>query len=353
MSAASADQSQRDALRLKVLRSLDNRVLKLTLMPTEQCNFRCTYCYEDFELGAMPQWVVDGIKALLTARAPELRRLEMHWFGGEPLMALPIISEICSHAQSLRTQHPDLSIVSSATTNGYLLSSERFIELLRLGVTTYQISLDGYGENHDRTRHRIDGLGTFSKIWENLLATRRVDEKFFIMLRVHFTPSTLPRVAELVERLNEEFGEDPRYGIFFKAISRLGGPNDDQIERSSDTWKDEAKAKLTTLVRRKDKGVVDPTANAYLCYAAEPNSFVIRSNGQLARCTVAFNDPRNQVGWIRADGTLSIDLERSRLWFEGFETLDATMLYCPLHTLKPYEPLVSITPALTGVTASS
>lgn len=28
--------------------SLRNDVLHLILLPTEQCNFRCTYCYEDF-----------------------------------------------------------------------------------------------------------------------------------------------------------------------------------------------------------------------------------------------------------------------------------------------------------------
>ena len=305
------DDRQRDALKLKVLRSLDNRLLKLTLMPTEHCNFRCTYCYEDFELGTMPEWVVDGVKRLLTSRAPELHRLELHWFGGEPLMAFPVIAEICSHAQALQAGNPKLSIHSSATTNGYLLSPERFSELLRLGVTSYQISLDGYRENHDRTRRRIDGSGTFLKIWENLLATRQFKEKFFIMLRVHFTPSTLDHVAELVEKLNAEFGEDTRYGIFFKAISRLGGSNDHQIERSSDVWKETAKAKLTTLVKRKDKGVVDPTATAYLCYAAEPNSLVIRSNGQLARCTVAFNDPRNQIGYLQSDGPHGRSMARS------------------------------------------
>jgi len=145
------DSPQRDALKLKVLRSLDNRILKLTLMPTEHCNFRCTYCYEDFELGIMPEWVVDGVKQLLTSRAEELHRLELHWFGGEPLMAFPVIAEISSHAQVLRTRYPKLSIHSSATTNGYLLSPERFSELLKLGVTSYQISLDGYGSKHDRT----------------------------------------------------------------------------------------------------------------------------------------------------------------------------------------------------------
>ena len=48
--------------------ALTPKKLDLIIMPTEQCNFRCTYCYEDFKIGKMPRWVVNGIKALIDAR---------------------------------------------------------------------------------------------------------------------------------------------------------------------------------------------------------------------------------------------------------------------------------------------
>ena len=34
--------------------SLSNEYLHLIVLPTEKCNFRCTYCYEDFLNGKMP-----------------------------------------------------------------------------------------------------------------------------------------------------------------------------------------------------------------------------------------------------------------------------------------------------------
>lgn len=55
----------RSEVERNVLRSLDNRILKLTVLPTEKCNFRCSYCYEDSVRGIMPRKVVDGLKALL------------------------------------------------------------------------------------------------------------------------------------------------------------------------------------------------------------------------------------------------------------------------------------------------
>jgi len=33
--------------------TLNPKSLELTLYPTEKCNFRCVYCYEDFALGRM------------------------------------------------------------------------------------------------------------------------------------------------------------------------------------------------------------------------------------------------------------------------------------------------------------
>jgi uncharacterized protein len=37
--------------RAQVGAALSPRFQQLTILPTEKCNFRCTYCYEDFELG--------------------------------------------------------------------------------------------------------------------------------------------------------------------------------------------------------------------------------------------------------------------------------------------------------------
>ncbi|MBI1356699.1 MAG: radical SAM protein [Acidobacteria bacterium] len=344
MSAAAGVQApQLTVLQQKVVRALDNRILKLTLMPTEKCNFRCTYCYEDFALGRMPRKVVDGLKNLMSARAPELRVLDLRWFGGEPMLGYPVVEEICRHALDLRARHPRMQVVSSMTTNAYLLTRAKFLQLLDLGVRFYQISLDGYGEDHDQTRQRADGSGSFDRIWSNLLEMRSVEGEFGIMLRVHFTPRNLPQIRKLVEAINQEFGHDSRFKVFFKAITRLGGPNNELIERTSEAWQNAAKAELTKLVRRRDE-VIDPNGDgAYICYAAEPNSFVIRSNGQIARCTVAFDDPRNQVGRLKPDGTLELDLDRSRLWFAGLESLDKKTLHCPLPTLaKLPPPLVSL-----------
>src|SRR6266851_4736219 len=77
--------------------SFDPGQLSLILLPTERCNFRCTYCYEKFKQGGMRNEVVQGVKSLLSRRIPTLHTLNISWFGGEPLLSLPIIEDLSHH----------------------------------------------------------------------------------------------------------------------------------------------------------------------------------------------------------------------------------------------------------------
>jgi uncharacterized protein len=50
-------------------------VLQLMLLVSEDCNLRCTYCYERFKRGTMIPDVRQGVRALVLARAPQLKEL--------------------------------------------------------------------------------------------------------------------------------------------------------------------------------------------------------------------------------------------------------------------------------------
>jgi uncharacterized protein len=68
--------------------------MHLVLLPTEACNFRCTYCYETFPRGKMNPEIISGLKALVKEKATNLSNLNISWFGGEPLLALVVIEEL-------------------------------------------------------------------------------------------------------------------------------------------------------------------------------------------------------------------------------------------------------------------
>ena len=81
-------------------KALSPHRLHLIILPTEQCNFRCKYCYEDFKVGKMAKFCVEGINKLISQRLPNTSNLTISWFGGEPLLALDIISNISHHIKN-------------------------------------------------------------------------------------------------------------------------------------------------------------------------------------------------------------------------------------------------------------
>jgi len=74
--------------------------LELTLLASEDCNLRCTYCYEDFARGTMRPDVREGVKALLRHRARTLNELSLSWFGGEPLYGWDSVSDLAPYIQA-------------------------------------------------------------------------------------------------------------------------------------------------------------------------------------------------------------------------------------------------------------
>ena len=136
----------------RLLECISDRLLQLIILPTEACNFRCVYCYETFEIGKMKRPVITGILALIKKRLPDLNRLVLSWFGGEPLLAVDVIQAISEQVLSVLPNYPRVRYYADMSTNGYVLDTELFQRLLGWNIRTYQISFDGPEEVHDRKR---------------------------------------------------------------------------------------------------------------------------------------------------------------------------------------------------------
>ena len=335
--------------------SLSNKIQQLIILPTEKCNFRCTYCYEDFSIGKMKESVQVSIERFMELRIPELSELSLHWFGGEPLLAKEVVLRLAAHAKKLCELY-GTSLNGGLTTNGYVLTFELFEELLSYNQRFFQITLDGWQSGHDAVRKMANGRGSFERIWENLRGTRRSDNLFKIQTRIHVRRDNLESLELLVDNLAREFGSDPRYSLDFEHLRNLGGPGGNSVDRPLTL------AELRTIeveLRRRydnvlasvvgksvsvvptgrpagdsnaDEGKLEalPEASPYICYAAKPNSLLIRADGRIGKCTVALNDDRNTIGQVNADGTLTINNDQLRPWLRGLTNLDGKALGCPL-----------------------
>ena len=116
----------------------------LTICPTMGCNFDCPYCFENHRPGRMTQEVQDGVIALAERmlKASAAKKLDVTWFGGEPLLMPDIIEALSARLMSLAEKYGaeyDASII----TNGFLLTQEIADMLDHCKVASAQITLDG------------------------------------------------------------------------------------------------------------------------------------------------------------------------------------------------------------------
>ena len=342
----------------QIASTLSNRIQQLIILPTERCNFRCTYCYEDFLIGKMKEPVQSSIERFMDRRIPELSELSLHWFGGEPLMAKEVVLRLSSHAKQLCKEH-GVSLIGGLTTNAYVLTPELFEKLLSYDQRFFQITFDGWQESHDAVRRMASGRGTFERIWKNVVATKRSTEQFTIQFRIHVRRDNHENLEILLGNIAREFGGDCRYALDFEHLRNLGGPGGKSVDRplspaelreveqhlrkgydaavASFAHQPSSICRPASLVQGAPIGEVKPSqlsgAPPYICYAAKPNSLLIRADGRIGKCTVALDDDRNTIGQIESDGTLTIKNEKLRLWTRGLSDLDTKSPSCPLASL--------------------
>lgn len=166
----------------------DFEKIYLSIAPTQDCNFNCTYCYEsDRPKIYMNEKIENQIIDYLRSVSPKLMTLV--WFGGEPLMAIDTIESLSKKMSVLNIQIEESFII----TNGFLLNLNIFKRLLKCGITDLQITLDGSEDEHNQRRPLANGGSTFNTIKNNLLiildyCTRlNINMKFCIRVNIDQT----------------------------------------------------------------------------------------------------------------------------------------------------------------------
>lgn len=317
--------------RTELWTAVSNQTLHLCILPTEACNFRCEYCYESFQHGRMPPEVVAAIKRYLTRRVSDLTNLQISWFGGEPLLALNVIADISSHIQMLAKNH-QFAYGADITTNAYLLSGDVCNRLCGFGVRSYQITFDGPQTEHDRRRRLAGGRPTFARIWSNLAAMQQSRETFAVRVRLHLHPSNVADVPEFINALARQFSGDSRFSLFIRPVSHLSAATKDRfstlehaegIEMAKRFCQD--CEELGIEARTMTQGEPAP-----FCYASKLNSWVVRSDGRLNKCTVALDSESNNVGRILPDGSFELYGDVLKTWSRGIGSQVLEELSCPL-----------------------
>lgn len=293
--------------------AFDNRSYNLILFPTEECNLRCIYCYENFNSSELTQMHYDLLFSEVE-KAIERGKSEVaiSWFGGEPLLKLENVLCFSGRIRDL-TAVKGTEFSGSIATNGVLLDADAHKSLCEHGVTSFQITLDGFA--HDNQRIFPNGSGSFDIVLGNIRGMLDSNLNFKLTLRVNITDADFD--FSFYDLFLPYVG-DKRLSFFIKPVSqwgktelslpvlKVGASSEQMLNKHKNYLKDMG----FTIYGENAKGILSGG-----CYAAQRDMFVIRANGRIAKCTVALDDEINDIGYLDLEkGEMVIDYNSEEQW---------------------------------------
>lgn len=258
----------------------------IIMLPTEQCNFRCAYCYENHCDGVMNSSTIDSICKLADKMLEKYKILCLNWFGGEPLLVPDMMEKITEKIRKICKKHKK-PFYASITTNGFLLTENMMSRLLKMNVLSYQITVDGDRETHNKQRFLKNGEGTYDVILNNLLRIRDSVKTSTVHFSIRVNIANTFD-SETIKPLREMFQSDKRFSISIHPIFESGKCEGTEYDKYLEEFP------MGDL----NISLSDLQATTAICYAAKNNSIMIRCNGDMGRCTVNLDDKKNKFGNI-------------------------------------------------------
>ena len=311
------------------------------LMPTYDCNLRCSYCFQDHMrtdcsfrhlLSTMQPAMVDRIFRAL----PEVEALHgvdpenpgkrnFGFFGGEPLLAQNrgIIEHIL---QRIRELGP---AAIWGVSNGTQLDA--YADLLGPeGIERLQITLDGPPEEHDQRRIGADGSGTFEQIARGIdLALERGTK---IQVRLNLDRNNIRQIPALVDELYARGW--PRQKGFSVYSAPIHASNDQTNRKTTfNSWQlDRALTELreehpsVSLVGRPDEGIRRrarclfdgeedpiPQLRPNFC-GAHAKMYIFDPFGDIYACWEKTGDRKIRLGHIEPSGKVQMEQAIQQSW---------------------------------------
>ena len=158
---------------------LNNKLRKITLQVTQNCNFRCSYCIYSETDNEMQRTHSNKRMSFGTAKraidffiehSRDNDSINIGFYGGEPLLEIELIKKCIIYAETI-SEGKEISF--SITTNGSLLKSD-LIEFFIKHNVLILISLDGPKQVHDRHRRlSANGCGSFDIVEKNIVNIKK------------------------------------------------------------------------------------------------------------------------------------------------------------------------------------
>jgi sulfatase maturation enzyme AslB (radical SAM superfamily) len=288
-------------------RSHTDQLQSLEVVLTTACNLSCAYCFQDVRSDRSMSWSVlrSALDLLLRSDHP---KPELTFYGGEPLLELPLIVRAVEY---LETEGGG-SVAVSVFTNGTLLDRGTRRFLARRSITT-QISFDGI-----EPAQELRAPGTFDRL-DRLLVEMRETEELFFNENCSFAITLSSRnVAYLAESFAYFLDRGARKVAISPLVTHDPGWRPDLIDvlieqaaavvqKSEQHYRQSGETPFVPF-QTNTRSAPAETGSSAMCGAADTDELALDVDGRLFRCVMLVDSYQDFP-----EGALQKNLERLHL----------------------------------------
>lgn len=323
------DFSEIDQINADRIEGITNaNVAFFRIWTTSACNANCFYCFErGISPVSMTRETADQLIRFIDSHSRTGMRIELEWFGGEPLCNTDIIDYITAGVKEI-CQSKNISYIASMISNGSLIDESIASKMeTEWNVKSVQITLDG----DELTYNRIKDYNN-----KNIFNFRRVvagikllsSHNIHVSIRMNYTTDNFDSLMRLIDYLHKEFSSYKN--IFYYPYPIWDSLNsldsnafvssthaDDNILRIFD--------KLVTYKMSPAKQLFRLKYKKRQCASCCENGFSIFPDGKLGKCSETFTQPIGDI-WNGIQ-----DFALSNKWTNtGLDTHCRECVYLPI-----------------------
>lgn len=301
--------------------------LYITIAPTLACNFQCTYCYEDNKCGNMTRENCDRLLGYIKSKIKGLKKIEIVWYGGEPLLARKNIIYLSERLINLCDEN-GVTYKASMVTNGSLFGSNMdLLELARIKMV--QITLDGPPEIHNSRRLCKDIKDNFSVIVQNI--NLLLEKDIEVVIRVNIDKNNISSIGEMLSVLSKRLYSKKVYFAFARVTACTDACSAVEKECFSSQEFSSKYFELYDLIKKYgfEKGTRMKYARPKLnfCGADIYNSFVVDAYGYIYKCWHDVGDKKRSVGDV-SDIDAALNSNKCEKWLFSDATINESCKTC-------------------------
>ena len=255
---------------------------QFTILTTTKCNARCFYCYElpTKKKHHMTEDTAIKVGNYIVKVADRSKRINMHWFGGEPLFNMKVIDTITQIVRENGQQY-----TTTFTTNGYLFDKDLVLKAKNIWNTVHmQITLDGTEEIYNKVKNYIhkDPISPYKKVLNNIAML--LNNGIAVTIRMNLDFHNAENLKVLITELYNRFKLHPNLTMYVWPIFEEGDnikTKDEHIEIYNTL------EEIELLIKQYGYfiGTMPKSEIAYSqCMADDGKSVTISPDGDLGTC---------------------------------------------------------------------